>query len=218
MAGKSEYAYFFVFVVLMALLKSSLPLVFRSVGQSDQAADEAFLALYSERGAQCGLDELETMTSTEIAAFMHDSRLHARVVFTEGQPIGFCVGEGKGGDCYRSHGIYVQPDFRQRGVGQTVKEFQIVEAYGAGFATMLSEIDVDDKAGMRIHEKMGADFYPEKGGVCGAEIFIPHLIEANRLQLDGRDWRSVSFYNPPGESSLSPDGLSDQLPSSGFPW
>ena len=74
-------------------------------------------------------------------------------------PVGYAIGVILG-KSYRSEGIYVSPDYRNKEIGLALKNAQIDFARDLGCNEIFSTVAIDNKASIRVQEKAGFRFEP----------------------------------------------------------
>jgi len=82
-----------------------------------------------------------------------------RIAHLDGEAIGYWAATNRGNEFF-SQGIYVTPEHRGRGFGTQIKQHQVDFARMTGFDAIISNMDQDNQASIRIHEKLGFSLKP----------------------------------------------------------
>ncbi len=79
---------------------------------------------------------------------------------------GALIAEGEGfSDCRDAELAFaVMPDYRRRGLGTVIAALLILEAYRRGMRTMEAYMHAENKAAIRIGNRLGLHMCPEEGG------------------------------------------------------
>lgn len=87
------------------------------------------------------------------------NKMEAWLAFVGEEPIGYVWGKRRE-DMYEGEGLYVQPGWRNQGIGTALKKAQLAHAQEQGCTRYSTVIELDNAAARRVHEKVGALMRP----------------------------------------------------------